>query len=223
MPVDINKIQFFSHRDSEAPIFYCHSSDLDHSPSLGASVINGEICVATRVELFKVKANPQTKDRVDIYLPVGNARQLGVEVLALVPNVPPNAWRISNANPHAAAQGRMALPGIEKSYYGPALRVEASTRSGITLRNMNCWVNIDLEIPHGTHIRMAGPEVHIGIRTNPPIGRHDFDAGEMVEVPVSELQRGTNESNPVQKVEGKFWMTFDAPSAAGLGQLLSTI
>ncbi|WLA11575.1 hypothetical protein MO327_15395 [Xanthomonas translucens] len=170
--------------------------------------------------MFKVKKNPQVKDRVDIYMSVQAANMLGQEILALTSTISPRAWPASNANPHAAAGGRMMLPGILSSYYSKALQAKITTESGVSMSKLNCYVNIDEEMPHSTHIKMIGKEVHIGVALNPSVGTHDIAAGVKVNVPDSELQRGTGEANPIQKVRGFFTLELDKQVAAGLGQLL---
>ncbi|MGV7178174.1 hypothetical protein [Xanthomonas axonopodis] len=221
MAVSINKIQFLTNQGSGNPIFYCHGSDVDHHPSLSASATGNHLAISTQIDLlFKVKKNPQLKDRVDIYMSVQAANRLGQEILALTSTISPRAWPASNANPHAAAGGRMMLPGILSSYYSKALQAKITTESGVSMSKLNCYVNIDEEMPHSTHIKMIGKEVHIGVALNPSVGTHDIAAGVKVNVPESELQRGTGEANPIQKVRGFFTLELDKQVAAGLGQLL---
>jgi len=224
MAVSINKIQFLTNRNSNNPIFYCHASDVDHHPTLSASASGNNISISTQDDLlFKVKRNPQLKDRVDVYMSVEAANSLGREILALTRTTPPRFWPASNANPHAAAGGRMALPNILSSHYSRALSARAVTESGVSMSKANCYVNIDVEMPHATHIMMMGKEVHIGVALDPSVGTHDASAGVKVNVPEMELQRGTGETNPIQKVHGFFTVEFDKQVAAGLGNLLAGI
>ncbi|WP_217697353.1 hypothetical protein [Xanthomonas axonopodis] len=221
MAVSINKIQFLTDQGSGNPIFYCHGADDGHYPTLSASVSGNFVAVSTQDDLlFKVKRNPQRKDRVDIYMSVQAANALGQEILALTGRVSPSAWPASNARPHDAARGRMALPDILSSHFGRALVARARTNSGVSMSKTNCYVNIDVETPHSTHIKMIGKEVHIGVALDPSVGIHDIAAGIKVNVPESELQRGTGEANPIQKVHGSFILELDKHVAAGLGQLL---
>ncbi|MDO0839076.1 hypothetical protein NHH63_15040 [Xanthomonas campestris pv. campestris] len=221
MAVSINKIQFLTNKGSGNPIFYCHGADDGHYPSLSASVSGNYIAVSTQDDLlFKVKKNPQKKDRVDIYMSVQAANALGQEILALTGMISPKPWSASNANPQAAAGGRMMLPGILSAYNSKAVLAKAITESGVSMSKSNCYVNIDEEMPHSTHIKMKGKEVHIGVALNPSVGTHDATAGVEVNVPASELQKGTGETNPIQKVRGFFTLELDKQVAAGLGQLL---
>ncbi|MCI1089519.1 hypothetical protein MOQ21_00820 [Stenotrophomonas maltophilia] len=221
MAVSINKIQFLTNKASGNPIFYCHGTDVDHHPTLSAASKNGNIVISTEDDLlFKVKKNPQSKDRIDIYMSIEDANALGKEILALTAGTAPKAWPPSKANPHANASGNMALPNISESYFSKAIKVSASTDSGVSMSKTDCYVNIDVETPHATHIRMMGKEVHIGIALNASVGDHDPEAGFTIDVPVGELQTTKGETNPVQKVEGVCIMKFEMGVAAGLGLLL---
>ncbi|MBD8625745.1 hypothetical protein IFT64_02210 [Oxalobacteraceae sp. CFBP 8753] len=220
MSTPITKIQFLSDRDSQHPIFYCHSADEGHDPMLNVTRAGTEVVISSVDCLFKVKKNPQKKNRVDIYMPKSSANNLGRELVLATPSIQPRTWYVSNANPHQNAGGRMALPDIIWSKYAKAIRVDAYVASGTNLSKQSAYVNIDLETPHETFIKMNSEEIHIGIALEWPTGTHDADKTQPFNVPENELQRGTQEQNPIYKVTGGFAMRLDCQVAAGLGQLL---
>ena len=223
MAVNITKIQFLANRDSNHPIYYCHGNDVDHYPTLEVTTDNNSVYISGRELLFKVKRNPQTKNRVDIYMPIASANALGRELIAASQGYNPSPWRESNASPHSAATGRMALPDIIWSKYAKAKSAVATTNSGTHISKSDPYVNIDLETPHDTFIMMNDTEVHIGISLDSPRGVYDSSRTRLVEVPENELQRGTGELNPIPKVTGNFTLEFSKQVAAGLGQLLSGV
>jgi len=220
MAVNITKIQFMSHRDTAHPIFYCHAHDDGHAPMLAVTTDGISIFIEGRNLLFKVKANPQTKNRIDIYMPITSANQLGRELVAATQGSSANQWRESTASPGQFASGRMSLPNIIWSKFGKTIQAVARVNSGTQMTKLDAYVNIDLETPHGSHIMMSDTEIHIGISLDNPTGTHNTDLTTPVHVPEIELQRGTAESNPVSKVAGDFSLKFTKEIAAGLGQLL---
>lgn len=223
MAVRITKIQFLANRDSGEPIFYCHANDKDHDPRLNVVVESNCVEIVGEGLLFKVKRNPQTKNRVDIYMPISSANELGRQLADLTPSVVASEWRTSPASPGRFASGRMALPEIVWSKYSKALNVVAETDSGTLMVKRDAYVNVDLETPHGSHIMMRNAEVHIGIALDSPVGSHDEALTYPVDVPEGELQRGTGETNPVYKVSGCFLVRLTPQVAAGLGQLLMAV
>lgn len=101
MTVEITKIQFLAHQDSGHPIFYCHAEDEGHFPELSVADRGKIITISTGEEAFKVKANPQRKNRVDVYMPIEAAKALGEELLSASSGADPQQWGNSNTNPHA--------------------------------------------------------------------------------------------------------------------------
>ena len=65
MKAPITKIQILANRSTGHPIFYCHTADRDHAPELLVEMKGGKLLIRAEQALFKVKANPQTKNRVD--------------------------------------------------------------------------------------------------------------------------------------------------------------
>lgn len=220
MAVNITKIQFLAHRDSGHPIFYCHAHDLGHAPMLEVTKNGNSIFIEGQNLLFKVKKNPQTKNRIDIYMPIESANALGRELAAATQGCVATPWRQSTASPGQFASGRMALPEIVWSKFGKTVEAIVSVDSGTKMSKLDAYVNIDLETPHGTHIMMRNAEIHIGVTLDNPSGVHDLTRTTLVTVPEEELQRGTGESNPIAKVSGHFSLEFSKQVAAGLGQLL---
>ncbi|CEG06941.1 hypothetical protein BN961_00322 [Afipia felis] len=172
-----------------------------------------------------MKTNPQTKNRVDIYMTVAEARLLGQ---ALIAEANTQTWqepRRSSARPQDARAGRMELPTIVWSRYLRPLLSAAKSESGILMKSKDSFVNIDFETKHETHIKMGDREIHIGISLNPPQGWHDSNKTTLVDVDPSELQRPVGrapERNPVPKVEGAVLLLLCPADAAGLGRLLTT-
>lgn len=220
MAVNITKIQFLSHRDSGHPIFYCHAHDLGHAPTLEVSNDGNSVFIEGQNLLFKIKRNPQTKNRIDIYMPIESANTLGRELAAATQGCFATPWRQSTASPGQFASGRMALPEIVWSKFGKTFRAIASVDSGTHMSKLDAYVNIDLETPHDTHIKMRNAEIHIGVTLSNPSGFHDSTRTTLMNVPEEELQRGTGESNPIAKVSGYFSLGFSKQVAAGLGNLL---
>lgn len=220
MAIRITKIQFLANKDSRHPIFYCHANDVGHEPQLDVVANAQTVTIVGESLLFKVKRNPQTKNRIDIYMPISSANELGRQLLDITQGVAANAWRTSTASPNQFATGRMALPEIVWSKYSKAVNVIAEVDSGTQMAKRDAYVNIDLETPHGSHIMMRNAEIHIGISLDSPVGSHNEALTHPVDVPESELQRGTGETNPIHKVYGYFSVTLTPQVAAGLGQLL---
>ncbi|MGP6462517.1 MULTISPECIES: hypothetical protein [Pseudomonas] len=220
MAVNITKIQFLAHRDSGHPIFYCHAHDLGHAPMLEVTTNGNSIFIEGQDLLFKVKKNPQTKNRIDIYMPIESANALGRELAAATQGCVATPWRQSTASPGQFASGRMALPEIVWSKFGKTVEAIVGVDSGTQMSKLDAYVNIDLETPHDTHIMMRSAEIHIGVTLDNPSGVHDSTRTTLVNVPEAELQRGTGESNPIPKVSGYFSLEFSKQVAAGLGQLL---
>lgn len=222
MQAKVTKIQILTDRGTGNPIFYCHASDAGHDPELAITFDAGEVKIVAHA-LFKVKANPQTKNRVDIYMSIDEARGVGRALLDAAGNVRPEDPRVSNADPHGARAGAMELPEIVWSRYLRPILAAAKSVSGVRLKKEGGWMNVDLETRHETHIRMGEREIHIGITLDAPIGRHDPAATTMVMVDESELQRPRNrapEANPVPKVDGAVLARLRPEAAAGLGLLL---
>lgn len=220
MAVNITKIQFLANRDSNHPIFYCHGHDQGHAPMLEVTTNGNSVFIEGRNLLFKVKRNPQTKNRIDIYMPIESANALGRELAAATQGCSPTPWRQSTASPGQFASGRMALPEIVWSKFGKTVQAIAGVASGTRMTKLDAYVNIDLETPHDTHIMMRDAEIHIGVTLDSPSGSHDSSLTTLVDVPEAELQRFTGELNPIPKVSGYFSMEFSKQIAAGLGQLL---
>lgn len=223
MAVSITKIQFLTHRDSQHPIFYCHDNDNGHNPMLDVFADGQSVIISGNDLLFKVKRNPQTKNRIDIYMSIASANRLGNELSAATQGVNAYQWSTSTAAPNQFATGRMALPEIIWSKFSKAIEVLAEVDSGTQMIKQDAYVNIDLEKPHSTHIMMRHAEIHIGISLNAPTGFHDQNRTHLVNVPEEELQRGTNETNPVPKVRGHFSLRLTPQIASGLGQLLMSV
>jgi hypothetical protein len=223
MAVSITKIQFLAHRDTGHPIFYCHANDMDHNPLLAVDADAQSVVIRADNLLFKVKKNPQTKNRIDIYMSISSANELGRELIGATQGVRAREWRTSNATPHQFASGRMALPDIVWSKFDKAVEVAAEVNSGTRMVKQDAYVNIDLEKPHATHIMMSNAEIHIGISLDNPTGVHDENLTFPVNVAESELQRGTGETNPIYKVLGHFMLRLTPQAAAGLGLLLMAV
>ncbi len=222
MKAQVTKIQILTDRATGNPIFYCHASDQGHEPELSIVRDAGEVTIVCHT-LFKVKANPQTKNRVDIYMSIGEARGVGRALINAAGDVRAEEPRISNASPHDARRGTMELPRILWARYLRPIIAAAKSESGVLLRKESGYMNIDLEARHETHIKMGEREIHIGITLDAPAGRHDQAAATMVMVAPSELQRPINRppgANPVPKVNGAVLVRLRPEAAAGLGRLL---
>lgn len=224
MRVEITKIQILTDQTTGNPLFYCHMADAGHEPALEITLHDTNVRIAGKT-LFKVKANPQYKNRVDIYMTIAQARALGQALLTVADTQKRRAPLQSRARPHEARQGRMELPDIIWSRYIKSVLSAAKSESGILMTAHAGYVNIDFEGKHESHIRMGDREIHIGIPLDPPEGRHDPDKAELVEVDPAELQRPRDrawERNPVSKVDGAVLLLLEPPVAAGLGDLLAT-
>jgi hypothetical protein len=222
MDAPITKIQILTNKETGHPLFYCHSADRDHNPALAVEKVGAVVAIGCYKTLFKVKFNPQKKNRVDIYMSVLQAHHLG-SVLTAVAQSDAAQWPLSSANPGAAARGNMELPTILWARYARFQKAEARIHSGTNLANSNGYINVDLEFPHKTHIKMKEHEIHIGIQLNPPTGNPEANKTFPVHVPEAELQRGRNETNPLLKVWGDFRVEIAPSLAAGLGALLQAI
>lgn len=216
----IRKIQILTDTRSGLPLFYCHSEDIDHDPALSLEKVGNVVMIRARQMLYKVKKNPQQKNRVDIYMSLSEAHQLGTALVEVAASRQPVQWPTSNANPQAAARGNMQLPNIVWTKFHRYTQAAARTDSGILMVAHGGYTNIDLEFPHQTHIKMTEYEVHIGVTLAPPTGTHDHRKTFSVDVPEHELQRGTDEKNPISKVHGDFFVELSADVAGGLGLLL---
>lgn len=216
----IRKIQILTNRETGLPLFYCHSDDVGHEPKLAIEKAGGMVLLRAQRLLYKVKYNPQRKDRVDIYMSIDQANFLGAALLTVADVPSPLAWRQSTAKPHAAASGNMQLPDIIWSKFAKYTRAVATVDSGVSMASNSGYINIDLETPHETHIKMKEREIHIGITLGNPTGTHDLNKTFPVEVPEHELQKGRSEKNPIYKVHGDFELELPANLAGGLGLLL---
>jgi len=219
----ISKIQVLADRETGHPIFYCHSADRDHAPALSVEKVNEQVLLRARQTLFKIKFNPQTKNRIDIYMSLEEARALGQALVEVAQSSRPSIWRESHANPGRAAKGNMRLPNIVWAKYERFLRVGARFQTGTQLLASGGYINVDLEYPDDSHIKMKNHEIHIGIQLDPPTGTHDSAKAQLVHVPEEELQRGRNEKNPLQKTLGDVYVELAPDVAAGLGELLETV
>lgn len=85
------------------------------------------------------------------------------------------------------------------------------------------YINVDLEYPDPSHIKMKHHEIHFGIPLDPPNGNHDPGETVPVHVPEEEFQKARKEANPIQKVRGDFYLELGAAQAAGLGNLLHAV
>lgn len=222
MQAQVTKIQILTDRATGNPIFYCHASDEGHEPELSIIRDAGEVRVVSH-PFFKVKANPQTKNRVDIYMSIEEARGVGRALIDAAGDVRAEEPRVSNANPHGARMGAMELPRIVWARFLRPILAAAKSESGVLLQKKDGYMNVDLETRHETHIKMGEREIHIGITLDAPVGRHDRSAETMVMVDPTELQRPINrppEINPVPKVDGAILIRLWPEAAAGLGRLL---
>ncbi len=64
----------------------------------------------------------------------------------------------------------MQLPSIVWAKSNRYVRAAARIDSGVSMDTGNGYINVDLEFPHQTHIKMKEHEVHIGVTLSPPIG-----------------------------------------------------
>jgi hypothetical protein len=221
--VPITKIQILADRDTKHPLFYCHSSDRDHNPLLTISRKDRSVEIRAKKMLFKVKSNPQRKNRVDIYMSIAEAHALGNALMQASDGATSKGFPESNSNPAAAAKGNMQLPTIIWSRCGRCRRAGAQVRTGTKLRRDDGYVHVDLEYPDDTHIKMKDYEIHLGFPLKAPTGTHDIGEAIPVHVPEKELQRGRNEQNPLNKTIGDFYLELSEEVAAGLGKLLAEV
>ena len=218
----IHKIQLLTPRSSGHPIFYNHFADLNHAPGFDLEVNNGAVHLLATGQLFKVKQNPQTKARMDAYMSVAQANTLGQALLGATLGSSINQLRVSQADPAAAAGGNMALPKIIQQVWARHIGLEAGFETGTHFpATGEGYLNVDIEEPADTHIKMAMREVHFGVSQLKVLGEHISAAAHYVDVPLSELQRGRNEQNPLPKTKGDFRLSLSLPWARGLGAFLA--
>lgn len=215
MQFQITKIQILTDRALGNPLYYCHAEDLGHEPVISIAIEGDKVKFYSH-SLYKVKKrNPQTKKRLDIYIPIPVANQIGYYLKNLAPQSKP--WKVSSANPNANISGNMALPKILYSCEGRCILARAKTDSEVKLEANKPRVFIEIEEPHSTHIKMKSKELHIGIPFQNQEGIHNNNMTWPVEVPITELQRGANEENPVYKVMGTMYLEMEIKEAAGMG------
>lgn len=221
--VEIRKIQLLADSRTNHPIYYCHSSDIGHSPHLLISFEEGVVRLRARNLCYKVKLNPQGKNRVDMYMSVEQAVNLALALVDVADTSEEVEPLKINFNPGAKASGNMQLPQIHWTRSARYIRAAARTKTGTVFSaKANGSIYIDLETPDATHIRMVEKEVHIGVDMAVPNGTHDIAKAVAVTVPDSELQRGRNEKNPIMKTEGDFFLEISGSIALGLGRFLLT-
>lgn len=224
MPVPVTKIMICTNKNSGSPIFYCHRSDLNHNPNIVVEQTDRGIRLFAENELFKVKANPQSKDRIDIYVSLQSARALGLAILPYVNGIIPIPPRNNRIDPAVFRQGNMQLPVIVAAHTVRLLNGGYRTSSGLySSLPKDGLLYVDIEGPNDNHIMMVDQELHLAFRVGPPRGSHNTASAQLVMVPESELQKGTKEKNPVPKIEGSVWMDLEPRAAAGLAQLLTTL
>ena len=220
----VRKIQILPKKQSGHPLFYCHSSDRDHDPELMLEKVGRLVVIRARHIFYKIKFNPQTKNRVDIYMSIQQANALGIELEKTAQVDLPREMSDSKANPGANATGNMKLPGILWSKWGRYERVAVKVDTGTYFpTRVGGYFYIDLEYPDDSHIKMKEVEIHIGIDLSEPQGLHSLENAEVVDVPEEELQKGRNEKNPLHKTYGDVYLELSADLAAGLGHLLKNI
>ena len=222
MPIELTKMQILTARGAGHPLFYSHAEDRDHSPALVVERSARGVLVKSFEQLYKVKANPQSKNRVDIYMSIQAAKTLGAALRHAAEGAG-REWRVSRADPAAAAGGRMKLPKIVWSRSARFVRAAVRMQSGTLMQQEGGTMYVELERPDQTHIKMKETEIHVGLALSGPEGTHDPAVEEMVEVAEEELQRGTGETNPIGKVKGDFYVVLDPAVAGGLGALLGEL
>lgn len=223
MRAAITKIQILTDKSLKLPISYCHRDDRDHEPELVLERSGEVLIVRAKQALYKVKINPQTKNRVDMYVSLAQARNFGAVLRQVAICDRPEEWRVSDAKPGAKATGTMRLPTIVWARTSQCIRTAARVRSGFEMIKADGYINVDLEYPDPSHIKMKHHEIHIGIPLGIPKGGHDPEETIPVHVPEEEFQRARNEANPIQKVRGDFYLELSIARAAGLGDLLHTV
>jgi hypothetical protein len=217
----VRKIQLLSDRSSGHPIYYCHHEDEDHDPCLLIESDRDYVFIRARETLYKVKRNPQTKNRVDIYMSLEQAVYLGRHLVKIAHHDSDISIQNSNTNPNLNAQGNMKLPNIvwSKSIRHAGIKARSRIGSEFPLKESG-YIYIDLESPHSSHIKMTEHEIHIGIDLQQPTGNVNIELAELVWVPEVELQRGTNEKNPLRRTVGDMVIRIDHTTASAMGKLL---
>ncbi len=218
----ITKIQILCDKETGHPLFYCHSEDRDHEPCLSLERVGNKVVILAKQTLYKVKFNPQTKNRVDIYMSLPQARDIGAALMTLS-QAEPLVWDESFANPNAAAKGNMRLPTIIWARSARFLAAAARVRTGANLKAVSGYINVDLEYPVDTHIKMKNHEIHIGVQLGTPTGVHDIGEAVPVHVPEEEFQKSRGEKNPLRKTIGDFYVELLPEVASGLGLLLHDV
>lgn len=219
MQTDITKIQILTAQRDGHPLFYCHAEDRDHAPFLVVERGKRGIYIKCFSQLYKVKANPQSKNRVDIYMAVAAAKALGAALIEAADG-DAEEWKVPGVDPGANASGRMKLPEIVWTRSGRFIHAAVRIRSGTRMHREGGTMYVELERPDESHIKMKEPEIHVGLALSRPEGNHDTAEPIPVYVPAEELQRGTGEQNPVPKVRGDFYLILAPAVAGGLGLLL---
>lgn len=228
MEFSIRKIQILADKETGHPIFYCHSEDQDHAPTLLISreIERGQSFVVVRARrvLYKVKYNPQRKNRVDIYMSIAQANLIGNALSSAASDVPASGFRTSRASPAENASGNMKLPNIVWSMSGRHSGVRAQIDTGTLFRERDSgYIYVDLEYPDESHIKMKEHEVHIGIDLSVPIAVRAVAKPMVVHVPEAELQRGRGEKNPLYKTVGDILVKIAPASASDLGEILKNV
>lgn len=223
MKAAITKIQILTDKSLKLPLFYCHRDDRDHEPELILECLDEILVIRAKQALYKVKLNPQTKNRVDIYMSLAQARNFGAILRQVAVCDSPEEWHVSDAKPGAKATGNMRLPTIVWARASRCIRAAARVRSGFEMFKAGGYINVDLEYPDPSHIKMKHYEIHIGIPMDLPKGGHDPGETVPVHVPEEEFQKARNETNPIQKIRGDFYLELSVARAAGLGNLLHAV
>jgi hypothetical protein len=218
----ITKIQILCDKETGHPLFYCHSEDRDHEPCLSFERTENKMVIRAKQTLYKVKFNPQTKNRVDIYMSLPQAWDIGMALMTLS-QTEPLVWQVSSANPNAAAKGNMRLPTIIWARSARFLVAAGRVRTGANLKATSGYINVDLEYPADTHIKMKNHEIHIGVQLGAPTGAHDIGEAVPVHVPEEEFQKSRGEKNPLRKTIGDFYLELSPEVASGLGLLLHNV
>lgn len=224
VPVPIRKIQILANRATDHPLFYCHSADEGHEPCLLLSRDGDMVRIRARRMVYKVKLNPQTKNRVDVYMSLDQAG-LFVQVLYRISSTAvESVLTDSKVSPGANAIGNMRLPAIHWTRSVRLIRTAARIDTGTEFSvRTNGSMYIDLESPDESHIKMTETEVHIGMDLSAPSGQHDIGRAYPVQVPEHELQRGRNEKNPIMKTSGDFFAELTSSDALGLAKALVSV
>ncbi|MCQ9080238.1 hypothetical protein [Vibrio parahaemolyticus] len=219
MQVNVTKIQFLCDRETGNPLYYCHNDDYGHSPSLSISSLDGVIRISSLI-LFKVKKrNPQRKNRVDIYMSLSSAIELG-NYLSSINRDLSSTWVKNNTDPNASRQGAMELPAILMSYSGKINQAVGKVASGMQFKASSPWMYCELEEPHNSHIKMSDREVHLAVPFTEVNGVFDEVKTWPVIVAEHELQRGANEENPISKTMGRLMLELPIEKAVTLGNSL---